>query len=320
MMNEQEPKQQDNFENASLTEQTTNQISNSPIDNDNQLPQTKTLNKIIPITIALILIIIFSAIGISAWQQINRASETTEISYQNNPDPSAVPSTPEPTATPTPTPTPTPSPTATPVPLFKMRIYVSNFSKARDTGEVVGAKFTIYNSNGKVAASGIQPATPPKPGGGGQAAAGVDIAIPLGTYTYKAEYETLEASGSFSINSFNDPVGYSIYLTAKPITFSGKYFVDANNSAKYEEGETFFANKKIYIYYHEDTVRPGYKAGETMTDSNGNFNVTLKERWEGTYIIGAEQVLGYRELPQPKIHNVKGGDRIEQSYYMVPKD
>lgn len=209
--------------------------------------------------------------------------------------------------------TPTAIPAPTNVSLFPLNFGTIDYSKAYASGDVPGAKVKLYDINGHFLGEKIVPQIIVKEniGTGGN----VQFDVPLGTYKAEAETDKLQGSAIVTIKSFSDIQYYSIYMKAKPIKISGKYFFDANKNGKYDEGETSFSNKKINAFVRTGMARELYTSGSTVTDGNGNFN--LVGDYIGSYALGAEQVLGYLELPQRWV-DLSGGESINYDIYLWP--
>lgn len=218
----------------------------------------------------------------------------------------------KPTLITTSTPTPTPFPTQQP--LFNLGFSTIDYSKPTSKGAVPGAIVRLYDDKDKLLG---EKTVPPFVYEGNISKGGnAMFNIPLGTYKAIAETDKLKGTITVTIKSFKDQQYYSIYMYAKPIQVAGKYFFDANKNNSYDEGEQVFAGKKINAF-----LRTGpasfelYTAGSTTTDDSGNFSFSLK--YTGSYAFGAEQILGYQELPQRWI-DLSGGDSATYNIYLWP--
>lgn len=203
-------------------------------------------------------------------------------------------------------------PTPTQLPLFPLHFGTIDYSRAEPKGDVPGAIVKLYDSQGRFIGEQI---VPPivfnnNIGSGGN----VEFKVPLGTYKAEAKTDNRFGISTVTINSFDDQQYYSIYMYAKDITISGKYFFDANKNGQYDNGEQSFANKKINSFVR---TAPGrlYTANSTVSDSSGNYS--LKVNYVGSYTLGAEQVLGYQELPARWV-DLNGGESITYDIYLWP--
>lgn len=275
--------------------------------NEHEIDQRnkKKLKKFFNLVTATILFIIFTSIVISALQQKQIIGDLSDIFFRETFKSYHTTQTTK----------------ATPPQLFKLRIYLSDYSTDKYTGEAVGAKLTLYDYTGKIIATGTQSATPKSTKTGGQLSAGIDVSIPLGTYTYKAESERLQSAGTFTINSHTDPTGYTIQMKSKPMTIRSRLFEDANNNEKYDEGETFFSNSVMFLMYKPDENKERYIIfANSTTDNKGYFIFEFQNKWHGSYSVGSYPISGYKNktVPAPRIYNLKGGDSIVHNVYMIP--
>lgn len=209
--------------------------------------------------------------------------------------------------------TPTSIPTPISIPLFPLNFGTIDYSRAYSSGDVPGAKVILYDANGNSLGEKIVPPiiVKDKIGTGGH----VQFDVPFGTYEATAETDKLQGSTTVTISSFDDIQYYSVYMKAKPIKISGKYFFDANQNGKYDDGELTFPNKRVNAFVKTGMANQLYTSGSSTTDSNGNF--TVIGEYVGSYSVGAEQVLGYLELPASWV-DLAGGDSINYDIYLWP--
>ncbi len=204
-------------------------------------------------------------------------------------------------------------PTFTPTPatpsLFTVMIGVYDFSKGRTTDRILHMPVKLYKSDGTFIGEKIpNEYTRNGPvGTGGNA----EFQIPYGSYKAVAEGDAKKGDVSFTIDSASDDIGYTIYLKASAIKITGKYFLDSNKNTQYDQGETTFADKKVYAIV--DTEGKLYTAFETKTDGNGYFE--MYPGIFGKYLITGEQVNSYKASPENWIE-LSGARTVERNVYV----
>jgi hypothetical protein len=205
------------------------------------------------------------------------------------------------------------SATPTPVPVTTLSLSTSDYSNSEPRGSVSGSVITLYDASNKEIGSGvlgreIEPKDG-KPGNG----AYVSFKVPKGTYSFTADTPTLMGEGSIKIDSLDETIYRSITLTAKPITINGVYYLDENSNNSYDSNEKTFPDKEMYVFYQTELPSRVLEAGKMKTDGKGYFTITLTKKWEGEYIIGAEQVKEYYMTNQPRFQ-AKGGETHTQNF------
>lgn len=277
------------------------------------------IKKPFPCFFAVLFLLLFSAVAAFGFKMYQLKQQLRQITT-----PSSVPS---PLATTLPSSlsspsliseenTAQPATSITPVSKFALHIHAIDYSIGQDNGSLPGTTITLFDKSGNKMGQGVQGVDGPQEGPIGSPAY-VDFSVPLGKYSYTAEKDTLIGKGSITISSFNDAAYKQIYLLAKPIIIKGRYFADENKNRQYDSGEKTFENQKITFFYHSEKLDKIWNAGSTQTGANGTFKTTLYEKWEGEYILGASQVPGYQELPQPHFQ-AKGGQTVNQDIYLWP--
>lgn len=190
--------------------------------------------------------------------------------------------------------------TPTPIPLASLHLSATDYSHEDPQPVTQSVKFTVFSSAKQQLATQTVAS--------GQY---TDFKLAVGSYFVTAETATLTGSATVALES---PSGqYFISLNAKPITVKGTYYLDENNNGSFDSNEKTFANKEIYLYYQTKYPSRVLTAGSTRTDGSGNFSLTVNNKWEGEYILGAEQVREYYMTEQPRFQ-VVGGQTYNQNF------
>lgn len=207
------------------------------------------------------------------------------------------------------------TPTPTKIPLFSLYFYGIDYSSGEPKDHVVGAKVRLFDEKGNFITESItsEVVTRNNIGTGGNAS----FSVNLGTYKAIIEKGNLQGETTVTIKSFNDIQYNAIYVYAKPITISGKYFFDANKNSVYDNEEQVFSDKKVDVFVRTAVTQKLYSAGSTKTDSFGDFSITITPSYVGSYALGAEYVSGYMQPPQRWI-DLSGGESARYDIYLWP--
>ncbi len=211
---------------------------------------------------------------------------------------------------PIPSSTPLPSPTPQ---LFTLNLSTRNYSSGQPTGDVVGAKIKLYDKAGTLLGEKVIP--PQEPGSNKFPV--VTYYVPLGTYKFEAETDNLFNTGEITISSYDDQAYQTLNLIAKPMTISGIFFVDSNKNNQYDSGEERLANQEIKAYHMGEASFEIWEAGSSVTDTNGNFSIPIKN-YSGLYQLQGPLYLPYYPAPLPRV-TLNGGENVNLNVIMWPK-
>ncbi len=224
--------------------------------------------------------------------------------------------------TPTPTDVPSATPTITPTAgptyvlptkphLATIKIAAIDYSKARPNGIVTDAKIRLYKESGEL----IGEKTPVAYVTNGPVGSGGDATfeVPLGTYRAEAEAGNMKGTLTIKVTDY-ELQAPAVYMGAKSIRISGRYFIDSNGNTQYDEGEQMLPGKKVSAVV--DTEGTLYTAAETTTDEKGYYN--LYATINGKYSMTGEAGAGYN--PQSSgWANLSGGESINYDIYARPQ-
>ncbi len=217
-------------------------------------------------------------------------------------------------ASPTKKPTISASPTATPSSqvllesktqpsgLIALHIDAIDYSEGHPAGLVPTAKVKLFDANNNFIKE-----TLPTPhiqngpvGTGGDA---VFYVLP-GTYNIEADAGNMSGTCNVTVRTTTEFNSCAIYMVSKKVHINGKYFDDSNNNGQQDGGEGVMGGKTIYFIFTNNQGQT-YSAGQTKTDSQGNYSIDLP--YTGTFYAYADYEGGNG---QPRSSSVKlnGGE------------
>ncbi len=219
-------------------------------------------------------------------------------------------------ATPSAVPTASPSPTVSPVihnpSLIALHIDAIDHSHGHPAGIVPSARVKLFKMDGTF----VEEKRPSPYVQNGPVGSGGDAIFYVLPSTYKVEADAGTMSGTciITVRTTTEFNSCAIYMVAKTVRISGRYYLDSNRNGQHDDGERDLGDKKIFLVFKGEDGKI-YSAGETKTDAAGHYS--LEVSYTGSFSANGESEPGYSPPAQRWI-SLEGGQSGTYDLGLVP--